>query len=1375
MTAEPKDIPRILIVDDDQNIRGFVKAGLTAAGYQVSAVESAEEASSALAQTPFDLVLLDILMPVKSGMEYLPELLAEHPDIAVLMLSGEADLQTAIRAMRDGAFDYISKPVGLADLMIHVKRAMSKRTWLLDNRGIAQDSTCSECGTPLASDDVFCGSCGAGVAVVADHKGATAVVDVQPRKASSSAPRSFSDGRYTVLEFLGQGGTKTVYRTRDSLLEREVAVALIRVDGLDETGRQRVLREAQTMARFEDHPNLVQIHDLGDEAGQPYMVLPLMTGGSVYELLQGSPDHRLPIDQAIQIAKEVCQGLTFAHSKGIVHRDLKPGNIWLTSDGTAKIGDFGLAIGMDISRITRSERILGTPLYMAPEQATGSEVTEQSDLYSLGCMFYDMVTGRPPFIGDGVVSILGQHINAAPVAPRWHNPQCPKSLEALILRLLSKAPSDRPKSASDVLSGLESMDAVTGSEPVTTSQANVLDSLAGGAFVARGREMEMLTGAVEDTISGQGRVVALAGEQGIGKTRTAQELAVYAELRGTKVLWGRCYEDRGMPPYWPWAQAVTSLVRDSGPDDVILTKMHSTLANISEAIPDLRDLISGLEPPPALDSPDQARFRLFDSIATLLRTAAEQRPLIVVLDDLQWADDASLELFRFVTREISSSRLMMVGTYLDVDLMPQHPLSQLLGALSRQPLIHLRLSGLSKDDVRRFIEIASGVTPPASLVDSVQAQVEGNPLFLTEVVRLLVQERQLTAEPAGSQETWNITIPESARGVIGRRLAGVSSISIEALTTASVIGREFSLNHLSGLLESLSEDELLDILEDARAARLVEEVPRELDRYRFTHALVQRTLADQISASRRRRLHGRIATVLENIYEADLEAHSAELAYHYREASGIVGNEKLLEYSILAGESALKAYAYEESLDHFETALTANGERHLDAKAAQIHYGIGRAQASTGQLAVAVSSLTKAFDAYEAINDSETAVAVAQYPLIALPGVTGLAELIERALRLVDRDSIEHGRLLSRHIRPLSVEHDDYQGAKQATSKALAIARRASDPGLEARTLAECADVDGHNLSFDESLSKSEQALELTQAVSDPHTASVALYWSSIILGFKGNLQDADLRATEGLATATRIHDRFRQAGFLIVKGELARVRGEWDAARQFGDQGMSLTNSGAAFLAPMALLEHELGNSTEGDAYLEQLLADVRKVPAEPSLRYLYVVLRIPAIAHVTGMTEHLSIAKEAFEKVLSSPHATRLVAIAARAGLAMIASQAGDGDAAREQYEALKPAKGLLIHTAIDRLLGGLAGTMGEVDKAISHFQDAVAFYREAGGRPELAWTYMEFADVLMRRGSDGDPEEAASMIQHCTGIASELGMIPLMERIGSLQGGA
>ena len=184
-------------------------------------------------------------------------------------------------------------------------------------------------------------------------------------------PTSFANGRYQVKPFLGEGGKKKVYLAQDTLLDREVAFALIKTEGLDEVSRARITREAQAMGRLGSHPHIVTVFDLGEHEGQPYMVTELMGGGDVEGVIEDATDHRLPLEQAIDIAKETCRGLEFAHSRGIVHRDLKPGNIWLTGDGVAKIGDFGLAVAIDRSRLTTEGMMVGTMSYMPPEQAMG--------------------------------------------------------------------------------------------------------------------------------------------------------------------------------------------------------------------------------------------------------------------------------------------------------------------------------------------------------------------------------------------------------------------------------------------------------------------------------------------------------------------------------------------------------------------------------------------------------------------------------------------------------------------------------------------------------------------------------------------------------------------------------------------------------------------------------------------------------------------------------------------------------------------------------------------------------------------------------------------------------------------------------------------
>ena len=228
-----------------------------------------------------------------------------------------------------------------------------------------------------------------------------------------AAPTSFANGRYQIKELLGEGGRKRVYKAHDTVLDRDVALAVIKTEGLDPTSRARMTREAQAMARLGDHPHVLQIFDLGDDTGQSYMVLPLMPGGSVEALLGTTEDRRLPLEQAIELAVRICGGLEFAHSKGIVQRDLKPGNVWLASDGKARIGDFGLAVAIDRSRLTQEGMMVGTLSYMPPEQAMGGDVTPQSDLYSLGAMLYERLPPNLSFIDAERVIVMRPSVNLA--------------------------------------------------------------------------------------------------------------------------------------------------------------------------------------------------------------------------------------------------------------------------------------------------------------------------------------------------------------------------------------------------------------------------------------------------------------------------------------------------------------------------------------------------------------------------------------------------------------------------------------------------------------------------------------------------------------------------------------------------------------------------------------------------------------------------------------------------------------------------------------------------------------------------------------------------------------------------------------------------
>ena len=302
-----------------------------------------------------------------------------------------------------------------------------------------------------------------------------AATQAQAVPSAELLPATISGTRYRVSKLLGEGGSKMVYLAHDSMLDRDVAIALFRIEGLDEAGRQRVIREARAMGRLGDNPNIVNVYDIGEEDGQPFIVSQFMPGGSLDDRLKRSPGRKLAVADALRIGEQVCAALEYSHSLGIIHRDVKPANVFLTSDGQARLGDFGLAIAPDQSRLTMKGMMVGTAAYMPPEQALGHQLEPRSDLYSFGAMLYELLTARPPFTGDDLISIVSQHVTAAPEPPGTKVTDLPEALDQLVLRLLAKEPTQRPTAAQ----ARESL------RTIASAEKGSMDQLASSVMVER--------------------------------------------------------------------------------------------------------------------------------------------------------------------------------------------------------------------------------------------------------------------------------------------------------------------------------------------------------------------------------------------------------------------------------------------------------------------------------------------------------------------------------------------------------------------------------------------------------------------------------------------------------------------------------------------------------------------------------------------------------------------------------------------------------------------------------------------------------------------------------------------------------------------------
>jgi serine/threonine protein kinase len=342
-------------------------------------------------------------------------------------------------------------------------------------------------------------------------------------------PGALLNGRYRLQTELGRGGMAVVYRGRDELLERDVAVKVVGKPELTAQDRERLLHEARLAGRL-NHPHIVAIYDAGQVDEIPYIVMELVEGRSAQEMKPAN------LDETVAVAAQLCQALAHAHQQGIVHRDLKPENILRTADGAVKLTDFGLALSV-ASRISRDGILVGTVYYLAPEQVQGLDLDGRTDLYALGVLLYEWTTGVLPFTADEALAVITQHLYAPVIAPRAKDPSLPAALDRLIVRLLNKSPEDRPASAGEVLEILSLPEVHQPASPGDI-EIPILERIGRGRMAGREQVLLQARSLWSRVLAGGSQTLLIRGEAGIGKTRLVRELIAQAEVSKAHVLQG---------------------------------------------------------------------------------------------------------------------------------------------------------------------------------------------------------------------------------------------------------------------------------------------------------------------------------------------------------------------------------------------------------------------------------------------------------------------------------------------------------------------------------------------------------------------------------------------------------------------------------------------------------------------------------------------------------------------------------------------------------------------------------------------------------------------------------------------------------------------
>jgi predicted ATPase len=748
--------------------------------------------------------------------------------------------------------------------------------------------------------------------------------------------------RYRIDSELGKGGMGIVYRAYDTLLEREVAIKVLSEHGLSRDSHSRLLGEARAVASL-SHPNIVTVHDVGEHDGALFIVMELVSGQSLLE--QSVQD----LDQVLEIGIQLCQALAHAHQHGVIHRDLKPENVILVED-LVKLMDFGLARSMT-SRLSADGDMVGTAYYLAPEQALGMEVDARTDLYSLGVMLYEMVTGRLPFTAGDALTVISQHLHAPVVPPRTYNEQISPGFNVLILRLMGKTREERPSSTEEVLSALTDL-LRNDTEQGALGEITLLQQIVQGRLVGRGAELDSLRQHWRQAQGGIAQLVLISGEPGVGKTRLANELISFAQLHGGRTLQGGCYEYEASVPYLPFTESLRDWVHKQSIEQ-LEERLGDNATELAKLAPEIEAKMGPLKPNPAL-SPDQERMRMFDHFARLLSDLAAEKGLLLFLDDLHWADQGTLSLVHYLLRRMRNERLLILGGYREVELDRNHPLAAALVEWNRERLVtRIQLGRLSREDCSNLLAsmFAQDEVSP-DFVEAIYLETEGNPFFIEEVIKALIDSGQIYRENLEWQrgEIADLAIPQSIKDAIGRRLNRLSEQSAEILQQAAILGKVFNFKELviiysdGGGVNIELENNLLDALDEGLKAQLIRAL--EGESFSFTHDKIRETLYEEMNTIRRRRFHNKVAQGIESsLAEQDFEDHLPDLAYHYLHGGDL---HKGMKYAAMVGEHARTLYAKDEALNYYFQAAEAADMLQLSQELSDFYVTIGDLYLSQG-------------------------------------------------------------------------------------------------------------------------------------------------------------------------------------------------------------------------------------------------------------------------------------------------------------------------------------------------------------------------------------------------------------------------------------------
>ena len=1112
------------------------------------------------------------------------------------------------------------------------------------------------------------------------------------------------ENRYRVLSVIGSGGMGTLYRVSDEAMDGEMAAlktVRLQQDIEEPESGERFQREFQILTQLR-HPNLVSVYDYGiTTEGELYFTMEWIEGQGL-----ASSMRQLERTAIVPVMVQVCRALAYLHARDVIHGDLKPSNV-LMRDDQAKLVDFGVALE------TRGSEVIAhyhSPGYAAPEVRQQRPVDHRADLYSLGAMWYELLVGEPPQFMSGAERLIQFALDEVLEAQE----QVPTEIGTVIIRLLATSPTDRYAGANEVI---EAVNDATGSAYALETRETAISYALRGRFVGRDPELGVLQAMWEQARSCEGKLVLVSGEAGVGKTRLLEEFVMQAELEGARVARGQCVESGGSA-YRPWREVLRVLIRYvEGADGTTLKRVGPVLGTL---IPELwgREYMAGALPPADLD-PQAAQRRLNDTIVQVLRAAARLRPTVIVIEDAQWADEATLALLSVLSLVPGETGLQVCITYRDEESDPV----RLLDALSGGQVAHIPLRSLSPEVTTDLVQSMLGLEElPTSLTERVQRTTGGNAFFVQELIRSLAEDgvvlqRTVAGWQVDRAALQEARLPESIRQVVWRRVGHLPVETQQVLQWAAIVGPMF----WDGLVEEISRvprERVWTALREGVEQELVFE--RDTSSFEgereflFAKPAVQEVSYESVSTEERRDSHSRVAAWLMARSDESVGEHLGLIAGHLE---GAGQTAQAATYLHRAGEQAAEQFAGAEAIRYFSHALELTPEEERTRRyrlllAREKMYDLHGAREVQYQDLLALQTLAVALHddrerAEVSLRQANYADATGDYPG-AISGARAAIGLVQevRDTRIEAAGHLRWGGVLWRQ--------GDYDASRSQLERALALAQTASLPQAEADGLRNLGLVPLEQGDYAEGRAYFEQALRICREIGDRQGEGKVLNNLGNVCCYQGDYAEARAYYEQALRICREIGDRQGESATLgnlgvvfIDGGDYAGARDCFERAlridREIGDrsqEGQGLSNLGSISI--------DYGDYAGARTYLEQALRIHREVGDPQNESTVLVNL---------GLLHHYLNEDEAARKYSQQ---------------SLLIAQ-GIGDRRNQGF-------------ALNYLGDALAG-LGHLSEAAETYRQALSLRRELG-EPHLAMDAL--AGLARVSLAQGDPIQAQAYVE-------------------------